>query len=778
MTIVDSERASDLLNATEHLTAAVTSGEAASSQTLASMSVRKRDGRTLPFNDSRIRIALRRAFSEVYGLLAPLHEHTIDSLVAAIDDEVTQRFGLEGEVKIYEIQNIVEHILLESREYEVAKVYIDYRVTKDLNRSKATDINHSISRLLDKEAAVVNENANKDSDVFNTQRDLTAGAVGKAIGLKMLPAHVANAHAKGEIHYHDLDYHPYAPMTNCCLIDFRTMLSQGFRIGNAEVDPPRSIQTATAQISQIIANVSSSQYGGCSVNRIDELLAPFAQRNFDKHMAEAQRWIPQGPNRELYARERTAKDIYDAMQSLEYEINTLFTSNGQTPFTSVGFGLGTGWLEREIQRAILQIRIGGLGRERRTAIFPKLIFTLRRGVNLTKDDPNYDIKQLAVECATKRMYPDILSYDKIVDITGSFKVPMGCRSFLQGWQDAAGNDVVEGRMNLGVVTLNLPRIALETRGDSDAFWDLLDQRLETVRDALVYRIERCKEAVPANAPILYVHGAFGSHLAPDDDVDTLFRGGRATVSLGYIGLYEVAAAFFGGQWEHNPEAKSFTLRILQRLSSRAKAWTQHYGYQFSVYSTPSESLTDRFCRLDKAKFGAVADITDKDYYTNSFHYDVRKAPTPFEKIDFEKDYAPFASGGFIHYCEYPVLRTNPKALEAVWDYAYDRIGYLGTNTPIDRCYECGFAGEFHPTAAGFECPDCGNQDPRSCDVVKRTCGYLGNPQQRPMVHGRHVEISSRLKHLEGDLRVAAAAMTDDPPVVPAAKTDDPPALPV
>ena len=709
------------------------------------MTVLKRDGRTLEFDHARIRAALAKAFVEVHGKLTPLADHALTDLVARIDREIAERFT--DAVKIYEIQNVVEHILLESREYDVAQAYISYRVQRDFARSKTTDINHSIIQLIDKESAVVHENANKDSDVFNTQRDLTAGAVGKAIGLRMLPPHVANAHQKGDIHYHDLDYHPYAPMTNCCLIDFGTMLAEGFRIGNAQVDPPRSIGTATAQISQIIANVSSSQYGGCSANRIDELLAPYAAKNFAKHLAEAERWIAEESRWLPYAEEKTRKDIYDAMQSLEYEINTLFTSNGQTPFTTLGFGLGSGWLEREIQRAILEIRIGGLGGERRTAIFPKLIFTVRRGLNLEPGDPNYDIKQLAVECATKRMYPDVLNYDKIVELTGSFKVPMGCRSFLQGWQDENGDDVAEGRMNLGVVTLNLPRIALEARGSQEAFWALLTERLGTVHDALVYRIERCKEAVPGNAPILYVHGAFGKRLGPDGDVDSLFRGGRATVSLGYIGLYEVAAAFYGGAWEGDREAKEFTLRILESLHSHAASWTAEQGYQFSVYSTPSESLTDRFCRLDKAKFGSVPDITDKDYYTNSFHYDVRKSPTPFEKLDFEKDYPAFTSGGFIHYCEYPVLQQNPKALEAVWDYSYDRVGYLGTNTPIDRCYACGFTGDFEPTARGFVCPGCGNSDPRTCDVVKRTCGYLGNPQARPMVHGRHSEIASRAKHM-------------------------------
>ena len=639
---------------------------------------------------------------------------------------------------------------------DAAEAYINYRIQRDFARSKSTDINHSIINLISKDETVVNENANKDSDVFNTQRDLTAGAVGKAIGLKMLPPHVANAHQKGDLHYHDLDYHPYAPMTNCCLIDFKSMLSTGFRIGNADVDPPRSIQTATAQISQIIANVSSSQYGGCSGNRIDEVLAPYAEKNLQKHLADARTWIADESQHQHFAEEKTLKDIYDAMQSLEYEINTLFTSNGQTPFTSLGFGLGTSWFEREIQKAILQIRIEGLGREKRTAIFPKLIFTVRRGLNLDPTDPNYDIKQLALECSTKRMYPDILNYDKIVELTGSFKVPMGCRSFLQGWTDEDGNDVSEGRMNLGVVTLNLPRIALEAAGDKDKFWSILAERVGIARDALLFRIERCKEATPENAPILYVYGAFGQHLEAGQSVDTLFKNKRATVSLGYIGLYEVAAAFYGGAWESNPEAKDFTVDILRTLHDRTQEWSNEYGYQFSVYSTPSESLTDRFCRLDTAKFGSVANITDKDYYTNSFHYDVRKSPTPFEKLDFEQVYPEFASGGFIHYCEYPILQQNPKALEAVWDYSYDRIGYLGTNTPIDRCYACGFSGDFDATERGFECPECGNADPMTCDVVKRTCGYLGNPQARPMVHGRHMEITSRVKHMAGATGISGA----------------------
>lgn len=706
----------------------------------------KRDGRSVNFDADKIYNALVKASNNVTKM-SPVVEAKLEAISDNIIAEIFDRF--KDNVKIYEIQNIVEHELLEANEYAIAQEYINYRTKRDFARSQATDINFTIDKLLNKDQTVVNENANKDSEVFNTQRDLTAGIVGKSIGLKMLPAHVANAHQKGDIHYHDLDYSPYTPMTNCCLIDFKGMLANGFKIGNAEVESPKSIQTATAQISQIIANVASSQYGGCTADRIDEFLAPYAELNYKKHLKDAQDWVAED-RREDYARTKTKKDIYDAMQSLEYEINTLFTSNGQTPFTSLGFGLGTNWFEREIQKAILKIRIKGLGSEHRTAIFPKLIFTLKSGLNLEVGTPNYDIKQLALECATKRMYPDVLSYDKIVELTGSFKAPMGCRSFLQGWKDENGVEVNSGRMNLGVVTVNLPRIAMESNGDVNKFWEIFNERMGIAKDALVYRVERVKEATPANAPILYQNGAFGKRLGRYDNVDELFRHRRATVSLGYIGLYEVGTVFYGPEWETNSEAKEFTVDIIRKMKKLCTEWSDEFDYHFSIYSTPSESLTDRFCRLDTEKFGIVKDITDKEYYTNSFHYDVRKNPTPFEKLDFEKAYPEAgATGGFIHYCEYPVLQQNPKALEAVWDYAYSRVGYLGTNTPIDRCYSCGFEGDFTPTERGFVCPNCGNSDPKTVDVVKRTCGYLGNPQARPMVNGRHKEISARVKHMNG-----------------------------
>lgn len=606
------------------------------------------------------------------------------------------------------------------------------------------DVTYQINKIDEKDDLILNENANKDTGTFSGRRDLIAGQVSKAKGLELLPDRVAESHVKGEIHFHDLDYSPYTPYTNCCLIDVNYMLSGGFKMGNAEIEKPKSIQTAVAQIAQIIANVASSQYGGTSVDNIDIILAEYARMNFEKHKSEAIKWgVPRVAN---YALEKTKKDIYDSIQSLEYEINTLYTSNGQTPFVSIGFGLGEGWAEKEIQKAILNVRISGLGKEKRTAIFPKLIFMLKDGLNLNTTDPNYEIKQLALECASKRMYPDVISYKKIVELTGSAKISMGCRSFLQGWKDKDGNEVNDGRMNLGVVTLNLPRIALETE-TPEQFMELLKERVDIAHEALKYRKESAMKALPENAPILYKEGVFGSKLKDGEDVSQLFLNQRATISLGYIGLYEVGAKFFGTNWETNPVAKQFTLDILAYLKLSCLDWSEKEDVWYSVYGTPSESLTDRFSRIDREQFGEVKDITDKEYYTNSFHYDVRKSPNPFEKLDFEKDYPVYASGGFIHYVEYPNISQNLKALEMVWDYAYDKIGYLGTNTPIDKCYECDFQGDFKATEKGYECPICGNNDPKKADVTKRMCGYLGQPLARPEVHGRHKEIQSRVKHI-------------------------------
>lgn len=712
-------------------------------QSLTSVQVVKRDGTVTPFYSYKINLVLNALNAD---------EQTSQSVYVTLLDALLN----QTTVTTKKIADLFVQGLVNANHEELAKVYRDYRQHDEEAFAEATNPQNKLEQLFDRNSRIVHENANKDSHVFNTQRDLEAGVVSRALGLRMLPGIVAKAHLRGDIHWHDLDYSPVTPETNCCLIDFDEMFKHGFKIGNAWVSSPRSIQTATAQMSQIIANVASLQYGGCSANRIDQLLEPYARLNYEKHMKDAEEWIvPE--KREEFAREKTKKDIYDAMQALEYEINTLYSSQGQTPFTTINFGLGTSWIAREIQKAILKIRIKGLGKEHRTAIFPKLTFTIKRGLNLDPEDPNYDIKQLALECSTKRMYPDLLMYDKIKELTGSFKTPMGCRSFLQGWTDPeTGKEVNSGRMNLGVVTVNLPRIALEAHGDKQLFWEIFQEKMNICKIALDYRIKRTKEAKPENAPLLYMYGAFGKRLKKTDSVDEVFKNSRATVSLGYIGLYEVCTTFYGSNWEHNKEAHDFAIAITKAMHDLCAEWEKEEGYHFSLYSTPAESLTDTFCQDDLKKFGRVEDVTDKEYYTNSFHYDVRKHPTPFEKLSFEEAFPKYAAGGFIHYCEYPNLRQNPKALEAVWDWAYDHVGYLGTNTSIDQCFKCGFKGEFEATARGFKCPQCGNHDPATCDVVKRTCGYLGNPQQRPMVHGRHEEIIHRVKHMNAEMIKNAA----------------------
>lgn len=602
-----------------------------------------------------------------------------------------------------------------------------------------------IKDLVDMNPTVVNENGNKNAEVFNTKRDLLAGIVSREFALnKILPKDIADAHIDGIIHYHDLDYFPFIPYYNCMLIDFKGMLNKGTRIGTADIESPKSITTATALVAQIVANVSSNIYGGTSFNRADEVLAPFAEKSYLKWVETGREFIKDAETLEAFARKQTSKNIYDAMQSLEYEMNTLYNSNGQTPFFTLNFGLGTNWYEREIQKAILQVRIKGLGAEGKTPVFPKLVFTQRDGVNLKPFDPNYDIKQLALECATKRMYPDVVNFDKIVEITGDFKAPMGCRSFL-GSHIRDGKLVTDGRMNMGVVSLNLPRISINTN-DTEEFFILMKDRMKLVKKGLDFRIKELKKVKAKNAPILYMHGATGFRLKAEDSVEEIFKNGYASISMGYIGLYETVAKFYGPDWYDNNEAEKFSLDILKLMKATVTEWSKENGYGYSVYATPSESLCDRFCRLDKAKYGEIENITDKDWYTNSFHYDVRKEITPYEKIDFESKYAPYTNGGFIHYAEFPSLVKNPKALEAFWDYCYDKVGYIGTNTPVDKCYCCGFEGEFKATEHGFECPNCGNNDPATSNCTRRLCGYLGSVMDIPPIKGKKAEMRNRVKH--------------------------------
>ena len=699
----------------------------------------KRDGCRVPFNGMRIIEAVAKS-AEAVGIKDL-------SYCASIAEQIAQQLAGRDEVAIHDIQNMVENLLMAGERKEMARAYIEYRHDRDMAREKQGRLSQEIRGLIEQSNAdLLNENANKDSKVIPTQRDLLAGIVAKHYAKQyMLPRDVVQAHERGELHFHDLDYSPFFPMFNCMLIDLDGMLTHGFKMGNAEIDTPKSISTATAVTAQIIAQVASHIYGGTTINRIDEVLAPYVTISYDKHKQVAEEWNI--PDVEGFARSRTEKECYDAFQSLEYEVNTLHTANGQTPFVTFGFGLGTSWESRLIQESILKNRISGLGKNKKTAVFPKLVFAIKDGLNHKAGDPNYDIKRLALECASKRMYPDILNYDQVVEVTGSFKTPMGCRSFL-GVYEEEGKMIHEGRNNLGVVSLNLPRIALEAR-DEAHFEELLDSRLALAKKALMARIQRLEGVKARVAPILYMEGACGVRLKADDNVSEIFKNGRASVSLGFIGIHETINALYGnGQHLFDSELlREKGIKIVQRLREAVESWKAETGYGFSLYSTPSENLCTRFCKLDTRDFGLVSGVTDKGYYTNSFHLDVEKKVDPYAKLDFEMAYPPLASGGFICYGEYPNIQHNLEALEDVWDYSYSRVPYYGTNTPIDECYECGFTGEFACTSKGFTCPKCGNHDSTKVSVTRRVCGYLGSPDARPFNSGKQEEVKRRVKHL-------------------------------
>ena len=658
------------------------------------------------------------------------------------------------------------------------------------------DLSGVVDRYCGHDEAIMNENANKNSKVFATQRDLLAGSISKEYALeKLLPKNVAEGHRNGWIHFHDLDYTLNASggLYNCMLIDFPGMLKHGFTLGEAEISTPKSLKTAGEVIPQIIANVSSNMYGGVSVHRLDEFLEPYAAISYRKtlkknfaRMAEFDgvilaedeidsladyyasqieqtdnefeiefdnvKKINSGLSEKTIqftidiSKKDVIKEVFDTFQSLEFEISSLFSSNGQTPFVTFNFGLSTGFWGREIQKGILKNRLIGLGEDHRTPVFPKLVFTLKDGVNLKKTDPNYDIKRLAVECSAKRIYPDILSYEKVMEIYGFFVSPMGCRSFLTEYRSPETGEVVTyGRRNIGVVSLNLPNIALST-STPEEFMRLLDERATLVHDGLMYRYNRLAGTLAKNAPILYQYGATGHRLSGDEVVQPIFDNGEATASIGYIGLHEVATKFWGNDWQDNEDAKAFTVGVLERLNYWKSKWADETGIAFSVYGTPAESLCSRFAAIDKETFGEVKDITDKGYYTNSFHLDVRKKVTPFEKIDFESAYTPLSTGGNICYVEQPSLVKNLDAFEAIWDYMHDHVPFSGINTPISRCLSCGYHGDFDADVKGFFCPECNNRNPETIEVIQRMCGYISSVGIRKPISGRVKEIKSRVKH--------------------------------
>ena len=642
------------------------------------------------------------------------------------------------------------------------------------------------------------ENANKDARLFSTFRDLEAGEVSRYYALQQLPERVSGAHVSGDIHFHDLDYTVPGGMFNCMLVDLPFILSrEDFPIGNTRVNRVRSVETATDLIPQIAAQVSVGQYGGQTYSKLDEVLEPYVMYTYRRELARAlenatrvtaemgvagvepldksvallvasgeRDRVAAGVGEKIWdmsvaeTKKRTESIVYDSMEGVEYALNTV-QGNGQTPFVTISFGLSTSWAGRVVQKAILKVRINGYGAQSKTPVFPKLVYMLKEGVNMRAGDPNYDVKRLALYCASKRIYPDFQSVDNTVRDLGFNPTSMGCRSFLSYYENPETGEPVEyGRFNVGVVTLNLPRIAMQTESTND-FMRLLDARAGIVREALDWRFDQVREATASQSPIHYVTGAAGVAMSPSDKVGDLVEGGYATASMGYIGVYEAVARFYGGDWYGNREAVEFSVNIVRRLDELARSWKAESGRGYGVYGTPSESLCDRFARLDTRLFGEVEDITSKGYYQNSFHVDVRKNMSPFEKWRVEAQYLPYTTGGAIDYVETETLLKNPDALESIVDAAVAAgVRYFGVNQPVSQCFECDYSGEFAADVRGFYCPDCGERDEEKISVVRRVCGYLGSFADRPVVEGKRKEIVARVKHLRAGDAPDAAGVAD------------------
>ena len=707
------------------------------------MKVIKRDGSKVDFDPIKIEQAILKASVGD----EPVRD-AINDVVAMCQCEYRI-----GDLSVERIQDMVEIALGHANCTNTLRNYAHYRE----HRANVRDVNAILSDIYQKQdSSILNENANIDGETNCAKRDFIASEICKQWALThYLPKEIADAHIKGEIYMHDLGFSPAGGYINCCLVNIKDMLENGFVMGTAHITTPKSIRVATNVVSQIITAVSSQNYGGTTVNRIDEVLAPYVEKTYEKYCKEVAEDYNEATadDIERIAMKRTEKECEDAFQQLEYSINCSHNSHAQVPFVTLGFGLGESEWARLIQKWILKTRIKGLGVERKTAIFPKLLFTLKRGLNLEPQDPNYDIKELALECSSKRMYPDILNYDEVVRVTGGFKASMGCRSFLGEWENEKGERVYDGRFNCGVVSVNLPRIALQLKAiDGDIHGRIneylceLDRVCELAHKGLQMRLKRLKTVQAKQAPICWQYGAL-LRLQPDDYIYPYIADGRASVSLGYVGVNEAVHEVFKTDESliDNAEMQEFAESVVKFMSDKCKEWKKAEGLGYSLYSTPSESLSHTFEKKDRAEFGVVKNVTDKEYYTNSFHLDVQVKTDPFSKIDFESPYPQWASGGFISYVETPNMIHNLKALETLWDYAYDKVPYFAINSPIDSC-TCGFLGESVFKDGKFTCPQCGTSDPQKLHAIRRICGYLGEINSRPVNKGKLDEFSKRVKH--------------------------------
>ncbi len=708
------------------------------------MKVIKRDGTSVDYDRSKIVIAIEKANAEVPEAERVSREE-IDAIIDGIEAQKRQRILVE------DIQDLVEQGLVERNMFHLAKTYIIYRYNRALVR-KANTTDESILALLRNEnKELAEENSNKNTMIAATQRDYIAGEVSRDLTRRiLLPEHISKAHDEGTIHFHDADYF-VQPIFNCCLINIGDMLENGTVMNGKLIESPKTFQVACTITTQIIACVASNQYGGQSVDL--RHLGKYLRKSKEKFRAHISYECAGKVDEETVERlvmDQLRCELKNGVQTLQYQINTLMTTNGQSPFVTLFLNLQEDdpYVEENamIIQEVLRQRLEGIKNEKGvfiTPAFPKLVYVLDEHNCLKGGRFDY-LTELAVKCSAKRMYPDYISAKKMREnYQGNVFSPMGCRSFLAPWKDEAGNYKFEGRFNQGVVSLNLPQIGILSGGDEEKFWSLLEERLDLCFEAIMCRHNALKKVRSDSSPIHWQYGAI-ARLPKGASIEPLLYGGYSSISLGYIGLYEVTKLVKGVS--HTQEGGTeFALAVMNRLRKACDDWKAETNIGFALYGTPAESLCYRFARIDKERFGTIPDVTDKGYYTNSYHVDVREHIDAFDKFTFESQFQRISTGGCISYVEIPNMRHNLEALKDVVRFIYDNIQYAEFNTKSDYCQCCGFDGEIEINEEfQWECPSCHNTDQSKMNVTRRTCGYLGENFWNV---GKTKEIKARVLHL-------------------------------
>ena len=708
------------------------------------MQVVKRDGTIVAFDRSKIAVAIQKANTSV-DEADRISEEQIEKIVHSIASRHRERLLVE------DIQDMVERSLMENGKYLLAKNYVIYRYTRALVRKQNTTDESILSLLQNTNKELAEENSNKNTVIASTQRDYIAGEVSRDLTRRiLLPEKISKAHDEGVLHFHDADYF-VQPIFNCCLINIGDMLDNGTMMNGKMIESPKSFQVACNVMTQIIANVASNQYGGQSVDVCH--LGKYLRRSYEKFKKHITAECSGEASEELIerlTRERLQDELKAGVQTIQYQINTLMTTNGQSPFVTIFLYLREDdpYIKENamIIEEILRQRLEGIKNEAGvyvTPAFPKLVYVLDTCNCLQGGKYDY-ITELAVKCSAKRMYPDYISAKKMREnYEGNVFAPMGCRSFLSPWKDENGNYKFEGRFNQGVVSINLPQIGILAHGDEQKFWALFDERLQLCYEALMCRHNALIGVKSDVSPVHWQYGAI-ARLKKGETIDKFLMGGYSTISLGYIGLYELTKLMKG--CSHTaPEGTEFALKVMQYMKNKCAVWKEQTGIGFALYGTPAESLCYRFARIDKERFGTIPDVTDKGYYTNSYHVDVREQIDAFAKFQFESQFQKISSGGCISYVEIPNMRNNLTALQDLVRFIYDNIQYAEFNTKSDYCQVCGYDGEILINDdLEWECPACGNKDQNRMNVTRRTCGYLGENFWNV---GKTKEIKARVLHL-------------------------------